>query len=136
MDILHPDSFVETGDCSGPRRTRNQPSRETPGTLLQDKYVNEFGPIDFNEPFRNAIMFVKELKKQLALLDDAQQKTVLKLLYDNNAVEDNNVQQQGLVSQDQQQQEQDQRFKTSTLIIAIIGVMAVLGFLFYLSGGA
>lgn len=81
MDVLHPSGFVETGVCSGPRRARSQPSRETPGVLLADKYVVEWDEadsgvvatsegqggvfqgtaVDFNMPFRNSIRSIKEL---------------------------------------------------------------------------
>ena len=74
-DILHPDSFIETGSCAM-LRTRNQPSRETPGILLADKYITEFDKVDFNGPFRGAIQNVKELNKNFAKLDQNQKNSV------------------------------------------------------------
>ncbi len=70
MDTLYPDSFVETGSCDGPRRTRNQLSRETPGILLEDKYISEFGPIDFNQTYRDIYMIWSKL-------DDNQRNRIL-----------------------------------------------------------
>lgn len=59
--VLHPSAFLETsGGCSGPQNIRNQPSRETPGTLLNsvtNKYVTEF-----TVPFRNSVRSLKTFK--------------------------------------------------------------------------
>ena len=84
MDVLHPSSFVETGTCSGPQRGRAQPSRETPGVLLSDKYIVEFdengnptSSVDFNIPFRNAIRYTKQLQKSFDKLTPDQKNIIM-----------------------------------------------------------
>jgi hypothetical protein len=79
-DQLHPASFVETQDCEGPRDIRNQPSRETPGVLLEEKYITEQDPqlsVDFNLPFRNSLKYVDMLNIMFDKLDPDQKKIVL-----------------------------------------------------------
>lgn len=82
LDTLHPSGFIETGPetCDGPRYIRNQPSRETPGILLQDKYITEpnnsnstSSSVDFNLPFRNAIRNTLMLQSMYDKLDHDQQ---------------------------------------------------------------
>ncbi len=97
---LHPSGFVETGQCSGcdgPRYIPIQPSRETPGILLADKYIAEFdkmdnengpdkdmafsGPsVDFNLPFRNSIMYSKQLQNNWTKLDQEQQSYISSMI--------------------------------------------------------
>ena len=91
---LHPAGFVETGTCSGcdgPRYVPIQPSRETPGILLADKYITEFDKIenmsnevsnevDFNLPFRNSIMYSKQLQNNFEKLDADQQAYITNML--------------------------------------------------------
>ena len=85
LDTLHPSGFIETGPetCDGPRYIRNQPSRETPGILLQDKYITEptqsaHSSVDFNLPFRNAIQNTIMLQSMYDKLDPEQ-----KIVIDN-----------------------------------------------------
>jgi hypothetical protein len=101
MSVLHPSGFVETGSCSGPRYTRNQPSRETPGVLLNeitDKYV-----VEFNVPFRNATRSLKELKSNWDRLDPNQKKSIIDMLgpYYMELVDSKNAQ-MAKMAQDQQ----------------------------------
>lgn len=60
---LHPSAFVETtGDCSGPRYVRSQPSRESGGVLLNEcdaKYLSKF-----ELPTRNIRRYLAELQDQ------------------------------------------------------------------------
>lgn len=60
---LHPSAFVETtGECSGPRRIRSQPSRESGGVLLNEcdaKYQPKF-----ELPTRNIRGFIASLQNQ------------------------------------------------------------------------
>ena len=63
MLTIHPPSFIETGGCDGPRYTRGQPSRETPGVLmteLQDKYITEF-----ELPYRNIERYIKPNSRKI-----------------------------------------------------------------------
>jgi hypothetical protein len=86
IDQLHPSSFVEVnpGDaaptsCFGPRNIRNQPSRETPGILLQEKYIPNTDPqvaVSFNLPFRNSIQQIELLKSMYGKLDPEQQSVI------------------------------------------------------------
>ena len=77
---LHPSAFVETESCNGPRYTRDQPSRETAGVLLNectDKYTT-----GFELPMRNLMGYIQSMQaswdrisnedKQL-LINDLQQ---------------------------------------------------------------
>jgi hypothetical protein len=87
MDQLHPSGFVETGSCQGPRYIRNQPSRETPGVLLADKYIVEYDQmdntsksVDFNLPFRSAFKYTKELQNNWAKLDQDQKNVLMQNL--------------------------------------------------------
>jgi hypothetical protein len=86
--ILHPSSFIETESCAGPRYVREQPSRETPGVLLADKYIVEYqdnspiGEVEFNLPFRNAIRSVKQLDLSLSKLTPEQTTEINRMLYD------------------------------------------------------
>lgn len=61
MSTLHPSGFVESaGSCSGPRYIRSQPSRETPGVLLNEceaKYIPAF-----ELPYRNITRYIKEIQ--------------------------------------------------------------------------
>jgi len=79
MNVLHNAGFIETGPgCDGPRYTRGQPSRETPGVLLNevtDKYV-----VEFNVPFRNAFRSIKDLKKNWNLLDEKQKSAIIDII--------------------------------------------------------
>jgi hypothetical protein len=77
MDQLHPASFVETQECVGPRDIRNQPSRETSGVLLEDKYITETNQVDFNLPFRNSLKYVDMLNVMYGKLNSDQKKIVL-----------------------------------------------------------
>jgi hypothetical protein len=95
---LHPSGFVETGQCTGcdgPRYVPIQPSRETPGILLADKYITEFDKaenmpsVDFNLPFRNSIMYTKQLKNNYDLLDQEQKNYVSNLLSDVGTITGN-----------------------------------------------
>lgn len=75
---LHPSGFVETGVCAGPRYIREQPSRETPGVLLNDvtdKYVTEF-----NLMYRNAFRSLKELESNWKRLSSEQKKDILDII--------------------------------------------------------
>ena len=86
MDQLHPASWTETSDgtaaptsCFGPLNIRNQPSRETPGILLQNKYIPETDPsmsVNFNLPFRNSISHVDMLKIMYDKLNPEQQTVI------------------------------------------------------------
>lgn len=86
FDQLHPSNFVETNSgndaptaCFGPRNIRNQPSREAPGVLLQQKYITETDPelsVDFNLPFRNSIRQVEMLRLMYDKLDEDQKKVI------------------------------------------------------------
>ncbi len=81
--ILHPSGFIETGGCAGPRYVREQPSRETPGILLNevtDKYVAEF-----NLPYRNVYRSIKDLQNNWDLLDQTQKDAVISLIKVNPA---------------------------------------------------
>ena len=74
--LLYSDSSLETGSCVGPRYTRNAPSRETPGTLLNevtDKYVTEF-----NLPFENIARYVSEMELNWSKLSQDQKNILLK----------------------------------------------------------
>lgn len=78
ISVLHPSGFIETGGCSGPRRVRNQPSRETPGVILSevtDKYVTEF-----TVPFRNAVRSMKDFKLNWDRLDDGQKTQIMNIV--------------------------------------------------------
>jgi len=78
MSVLHPSGFIETGNCTGPRLVRNQPSRESPGVLLDsvtDKYVTEF-----TVPFRNSVRSLKTLKMNWDKLDPEQQKLIADMI--------------------------------------------------------
>lgn len=85
---LHPAGFVETGSCNcdGPRYVPIQPSRETPGILLSDKYITEFNKAenmpdsDFNLPFRNSVMYTKQLKSNFELLNDDQKMEIKQMI--------------------------------------------------------
>ncbi len=77
MDQLHPSSFVEVGSCTLPRNIRNQPSRETPGILLADKYSSpDESSVDFNLPFRSAMYQTKMLEMMYKRLDPEQKKII------------------------------------------------------------
>ncbi len=77
LDQLHPASFVDTGFCMGPRNIRNQPSRETPGILLADKYSSpDESSVDFNLPFRSAMYQTKMLEMMYKRLDPEQKKII------------------------------------------------------------
>ena len=74
--ILQTDSWVETKSCDGPRRTRNAPSRETPGVLMtemQNKYITEF-----ELPYRNIERYIKEIGNNWDRLDNKQRQLVRK----------------------------------------------------------
>jgi hypothetical protein len=76
MLTVHPPSFIETEDCDGPRYTRGQPSRETPGVLMtemQNKYITEF-----ELPYRNIERYIKEIGNNWDRLDDKQRQLVRK----------------------------------------------------------
>lgn len=78
ISVLHPAGFIETGDCSGPRLVRNQPSRESGGTLLNEvtnKYVTEF-----TVPFRNAVRSLKEFKLNWDRINDEQKQSIMKMV--------------------------------------------------------
>lgn len=71
---LHPNSFVETGSCAGPRYIRTQPNRESSGVLLDsvtDKYVAEF-----DLPYRNLIRYTKEIENEWPKLDSHQKEII------------------------------------------------------------
>jgi len=87
--LLYSDSSLETGSCTGPRYTRNAPSRETPGVLLNevtDKYVTEF-----NLPYMNVARYVKEMDSNWSKLSPEQKTIILqsiaKFQADKNLVE-------------------------------------------------
>lgn len=76
MLTIHPPSFIETGDCDGPRYIRGQPSRETPGVLMtemQNKYITEF-----ELPYRNIERYIKEIGNNWDRLDNKQRQLVRK----------------------------------------------------------
>jgi hypothetical protein len=78
--ILQTDSWVETEDCDGPRRTRNSPSRENGGILMteiQDKYITEF-----ELPYRNIERYIKEIGNNWNRLDN-KQKSLIKTSFKN-----------------------------------------------------
>jgi len=77
MDQLHPASWTETGFCESARNIRNQPSRETPGVLLADKYSSpDESSVDFNLPFRSAMYQAKMLEMMYKRLDPDQKKII------------------------------------------------------------
>ena len=89
--ILHPPAFVETGgSCDGPNYTRNQPSRETPGIIMNeidDKYISEF-----ELPYINVKRYAKEIKNNLNRLSEEQKKSMayeLGLLLDSGSNNNN-----------------------------------------------
>lgn len=72
---LFPSSFIETEECEGPRFVRTQPSRETPGVLLNecsDKYIPEF-----ELPYRNLASYIKSLQASWIRLTDEQKELVV-----------------------------------------------------------
>lgn len=69
--LTYQDSSIETETCVGPRYTRTQPSRETPGVLLDDKYI-----VEFNLPYRNLVRYVKEVEKDWSKLTDEQKQII------------------------------------------------------------
>jgi hypothetical protein len=78
VNVLHPAGFVETGSCSGPRLLRIQPSRETPGVLLNDvteKYVSEF-----TVPFRNSVRTLKTLKMNWEKVPDSDKEKIMSMV--------------------------------------------------------
>jgi lipopolysaccharide export LptBFGC system permease protein LptF len=86
MDILHPAGFIETGGCQGPRLVRNQPSRESPGVILNevtDKYVT-----GFNLPIRNSIRILKQLKFNWNKLSDTDKENVMEILKNDKLFKD------------------------------------------------
>jgi hypothetical protein len=78
--VIQADSFIETGDCNGPRYNRNAPSRETSGVLMSDiqnKYITEF-----ELPYRNIERYIKEIGNDWNRLDD-KQKLIVKKSFKN-----------------------------------------------------
>jgi hypothetical protein len=78
ISTLHPSGFVETGGCSGPRLIRNQPSRETPGVLLNevtDKYVTQF-----TVPFRNSTRALKDFQLNWERTSPEERKQILDMV--------------------------------------------------------
>lgn len=77
-DVLHPAGFIETEDCIGPRLVRDQPSRESEGTLLNECTAKYLG--HFNAPFTGAYNMLKSLKLNWERLDNKQKKDLLVIL--------------------------------------------------------
>lgn len=76
MSTLYPSGFVETGyPCDGPRYIRNQPSRESAGILLNDKYGT-----DWDLPYKNLLTFVKQINNQWDRLNDEQKKIITDMI--------------------------------------------------------
>lgn len=76
MSTLYPSGFVETGyPCDGPRYIRNQPSRESGGILLDEKYGT-----DWNLPYKNLLGFVKQINNQWDRLNDEQKKIITDMI--------------------------------------------------------
>lgn len=76
--VLHPAGFIETGTCEGPRYVRSQPSRETPGILLNevtDKYVSEF-----TVPFRNSVRALKTFKMNWDKVPDTDKDKIMSIV--------------------------------------------------------
>jgi len=76
INVLHPAAFIENNaPCPGAYYTREQPSRETPGVLLNDvtdKYVTEF-----TVPFRNVVRTIKELQINWARISDQDRQNII-----------------------------------------------------------
>ncbi len=76
--VLHPAGFIETGTCEGPRYVRSQPSRETPGVILNevtDKYVSEF-----TVPFRNSTRALKTFKMNWDRVPDSDKEKIMTIV--------------------------------------------------------
>jgi hypothetical protein len=80
MLTLHPPAFIETEGCDGPRYTRGQLSRESPGILMsdiQDKYIPEF-----ELPYRNIDRYIHEMKNNWNRLNSEQRKAAVQSFKD------------------------------------------------------
>ena len=79
--FLHPPGFVETVGCSGPNYIRSQPSRSTPGTLLNactDKYTTEF-----ELPYKNIQRYINEMTTNWEKLTNQDKEKFLQQIRNN-----------------------------------------------------